>query len=124
MLVRDFSLYDFVLLYYPFNRRLDALKALAPMKEKLILMPNTLCHVDCPSMQYWFPDPKHPSLFDDWVGGYKLQGREYTTDLIMYICSIYFNREPADELLNALLGGKKRIHAERLLSDGSSAGAE
>lgn len=143
VLVRDFSLYDFVLLYYPFNRGLDALKTLAPLKEKLILMPNTLCHVDCPSMHHWFPDPKRPfvqnrdcpglhgtvwsgfiapdhlTLFDDWVGGYKLQGREYTTDLIIYICSIYFNREPADELLDALLGeeqAKEMVAAREALT--------
>ena len=37
-------------------------------------------------------------------GGYKIQGREYTTDLIIYICSIYFKRTSSVELLNAMMG--------------------
>lgn len=125
---RDFGSYDRVLLYYPFNRALDALKTLSHIKDKLVLMPNTLCHVDCPSMHHWFPkskssfeqkrdcpvinnvemsgfiDPEHLYLFDNLVSGYKIQGREYSTDIIIYICSIYFRRQSAKELLNAMLG--------------------
>ena len=54
---RDFKYYDKVLLYYPYNRGLEALKELFFMKEKIILMPNTLCHVDCPSMHHWGNSP-------------------------------------------------------------------
>lgn len=131
---RDFTDYDYVVLYYPFNRALDALKELAFMKEKIVLMPNTLCHVDCSSTLHWFPNkehtfvqkrdcmilngtansldycgfisPKHLCHFDNFVGGYKLQGREYSTDLLKYICKIYFNRESPNLLLDGLLGGE------------------
>lgn len=129
---RDFSNYDYVLLYYPFNRALDTLKQLSFMKEKIILMPNTLCHIACPSMHHWFPtksnsfvkrrdcwlfshkedyiqncgfiSPEHLYLFDDYVAGYKLQGREYSTELVEYICQTYFERESPNELLHDLLG--------------------
>lgn len=125
---RDFKYYDKVILYYPYNRGINALKQLSFMKEKIVLMPNTLCHVDCPSMHHWFPNLKNNFLqkrdcpaiadvsmsgfispddlymFDDYIGGYKIQGREYTTDLIIYICSIYFERKSSIELLNAMMG--------------------
>lgn len=131
---RDFSLYDQVVPYYPFNRALDALKRLAFMKEKIILMPNTFCSIDCPSMFHWFPNkergfnfkrdcmsmrsrtentyaehcafipPEHLTFFDDHVGGYKLQGRESTTEIIKYVCRTYFHRRPSDELLDVFIG--------------------
>lgn len=132
ILKRDFSYYDYLVLYYNFNRSLDALKALSSIKNKIVLMPNTLCHIDCPSMQHWFPSkdkpfvqrrdcmilkdkgkyldrcgfisPKHLYLFDDYITGYKLQGREYSTDLLEYICEIYFERKSSKELLSAMLG--------------------
>ena len=51
-----------------------------------------------------FISPEDLYMFDDYVGGYKIQGREYTTDLIIYICSIYFKRKSSVELLNAMMG--------------------
>lgn len=129
---KDFSNYDYVLLYYPFNRSLDALKELTEIRDKIVIMPNTLCHIDCPSIHHWFPSkerpfvqerdclvltdsegyinncgfisPEHLCLFDDYVAGYKLQGREYTTDLLRYICELYFKRKSPQKLLQALLG--------------------
>lgn len=125
---RDFTYYDKVLLYYPYNRGINALKQLSFMKDKIVLMPNTFCHVDCPSMHHWFPkldnsftsrtdcpaikdismsgfiSPQDLYLFDDYVSGYKIQGREYTTDFIIYTCSIYFKRASAIKLLSAIWG--------------------
>lgn len=129
---RDFRYYDYLVLYYSFNRSLEALKTLSTIKDKIVLMPNTLCHIDCPSIQHWFPtkerpfiqgrdcmilkdkgkyldrcgfiSPKHLYMFDEYVAGYKLQGREYSTDLIEYICQIYFERKSSKELLSAMLG--------------------
>lgn len=127
ILSRDFKLYNKIILYYPFNRGLDALKELNNLKEKLVIMPNSFCHIDCPSVHHWFPNkqdsfnlktscpmvhdfyesgfisPKHLHLFDDLVSGYKLQGREYPTDVLIHVCKIFFNRESPDELLKALL---------------------
>lgn len=128
--LKDFSLYDGIVLFFPFNRSLDVLKRLEHIKEKLIIMPNTLCHTECPAMHHWFPDREHPfnqntdcrtiqdisgsafispehlNLFENYVGGFKIQGREYTTELVMYICETYFNRESPDILLRGMLGKK------------------
>lgn len=112
-LYKDFKYYDQVVLYYPYNRGLEALKHLSHIRKKIVLMPNALCHVDCPSMHHWFPDPQnqfvqkrdcpalnnvnmsgfispeHLYLFDNLVEGYKIQGREYTTDLLIYMFNIF-----------------------------------
>ena len=139
---RDFTCYDKVLLYYPYNRGINALKELSFMKEKIVLMPNTLCHVDCPSLHHWFPNSKNnfsskkdcPAIknltmsgfispddlymFDNFIGGYKIQGREYTTDLIIYICSIYFERKSSMELLRFILGedlAEKMLHYKQAM---------
>lgn len=133
ILNKDLQYYDYIVLYYPFNRSIDGLKQLSSIKDKIILMPNTLCHIDCPSVHHWFPkegekfvqkrdcpaltkkdyiskcgfiSPQHLYLFDSYVGGYKLQGREYSSDLIEYICLLYFKRESPLELLHAMLGKK------------------
>lgn len=115
---RDFTYYDFIVLYYNFNRSLDALKELGYIKDKIVLMPNTLCHIECPSMHHWFPSktrpfdphkdcwtridtldkcgfifPEHLHLFDEYVGGYKIQGREYPTEAIKFLCHFYFEEE-------------------------------
>ena len=63
---------------------------------------------DCPAIvdvtMSGFISPEDLYLFDEHIGGYKIQGREYTTDLIIYICSIYFERTSSVELLNAMMG--------------------
>lgn len=127
---RDFQYYDHIILYYPFNRSLDALKQLTKIKDKIIIMPNTLCHVECPSIHHWFPSrpfdqerdcwvirdkdhyisrcgfisPEHLYLFDDFIGGYKLQGREFSTELLKHTCQIFFEREAPYDLLTGMLG--------------------
>jgi len=144
---KDLSCYDFVILYYPFNRSLDAIKQLNPIRDKIVIMPNTLCHIDCPSIHHWFPTkkqpfnmdrdclvlkdnmgylkksgfiyPQHLSLFDNYVGGYKLQGREYTTYFLKKVCKVYFERRSAKELLCSLLGNDiscKLLEELRLIS--------
>ena len=126
----DLDPYDKVILYYPFNRALDALKYLQHIRDKIVLMPNTLCHVDCQSMHHWFPtrpfvqqrdclvvkdrkrylnncgfiSPEHLYLFDDYIGGYKLQGREFSTDLLKYTCQLFFKRDDPFRLLEGMLG--------------------
>ena len=129
---RDFHYYDYVLLYYPFNRSLEGLKRLSFIKDKLVLMPNTFCHVNCPSMHHWFPSkeksfnpkrdcmalrdsdsyavhsglisPDHLYLFDQYVSGYKLEGREYSTKVIKFLCDSYFNRNSGKEMMETMLG--------------------
>ncbi|OWV23693.1 hypothetical protein B7982_04475 [Fibrobacter sp. UWB2] len=125
MLAKDFSNYDYVVMYYPFNRSLNAIKLLKEIKEKIVIMPNTVCHTDCPAIHHWFPSkdrpfnqdrdcmaiknidrccfiyPEHLSLFDDFVGGYKLQGREYPTSIIKDVCRAFFTRKTPPSLLEA-----------------------
>lgn len=128
VLKKDLRSYDYVILYYPFNRALDALKKLEAIKDKIILMPNTLCNMDCPSMHHWFPSkdkpfiaardcpltastlskcglifPEHLRLFDDYVAGYKLQGREYPTAAVKHLCSFYFNRNSYQGFLDPFI---------------------
>lgn len=138
--VRDFDVYDHIVLYYTFNRALDAVKTLSRLKHKLVVMPNAICHVDCPSTHHWFPTarkpfdpykdcpvtcgnidrsavilPEHLSLFDDFVGGYKIQGREYSTETIKYLCHFYFNRTVYRDFIDPFLSPEmasrfKHIH--------------
>lgn len=110
----DFSNYDFVVLAHPFNRSLDAIKKLNYMREKLILLVNTACHTDCYSPAHWF-NPKFDAvknckqrenvsktcfippnqlyIFDQYIGGYKLLGREFTTKMLIEECEMYFHRD-------------------------------
>lgn len=116
MTKRDFSNYDYIVLYYPFNRSLSVLDKLSHLKNKLIVMPNTVCSTECPAMHHWFPNkdkpfnadkdcftykrldrccfiyPEHLKLFDKYVAGYKLQGREYPTHIIKSVCEDFFLR--------------------------------
>lgn len=114
---RDFTDYDYIVLYFPFNRSLSILKQLSHLKNKLVIMPNTVCSTECPAMHHWFPRgnapfnadedcftyksldrccyiyPEHLELFDEHVAGYKLQGREYPTHLIKHVCEDYITRQ-------------------------------
>lgn len=128
ILKRDFSDYDFIILYYTFNRSLDAIKKLVKLKDKIILMPNTLCNIECPSVHHWFPSakkpfdfhndcwlrldtlkycglifPEHLYLFNEHVAGYKLQGREFPTEAIKYLCHFYFKEEYYDDFISPFL---------------------
>lgn len=132
--IKNFKYYDYCVLYYPFNRSLDAIKKLLVIKEKLVLMPNSFCHTDCPGVQHWFVKdmdsfefeklcpaykdstkctfiyPEHLYLFDDYVGGYKLQGREWSTDYVITVCESYFNRLTTDGLI--AVGINKELREE------------
>lgn len=120
---KDFTYYDYVVMFYPFNRSLNALKRLSKIKDKIVIMPNSICHTDCQGIHHWFIKdvnafdrekscpafndvkkstfirPDHLYLFDDFVGGYKLQGREWTTDYVVTICEAYFNRDMIKSLI-------------------------
>lgn len=125
----DFKYYDYIVMYFPFNRALDVLKQLAPIKEKMLLIPNTFCHTDCPGIHHWFIEdynfnpvedcpaikdiknsayiyPEHLYLFDNFIGGYKLEGREYPTELIIIICEMYFRMKSDKGFLKGMLKRK------------------
>lgn len=139
---KNFDYYDYCVLFYPFTRSLNAIKKLSKLKDKLVLMPNTYCHTDCQGIQHWYVKdistfefdkhcpayndstkstfiyPEHLYLFDNYVGGYKLQGREYSTDTIITICEAYFNRVTLETLLSPYLQEKlQKLHKEYSLDD-------
>lgn len=134
--------YDYVILYYPFNRALNALKQLSHIRDKIILMPNTLCNIDCPSIHHWFPSKEHPFIgkrdccmtidnlakcgfifpehlkfFDYYVGGYKLQGREYSTPVIKYICHFYFLRTYYKDFIDPFLSKAMASKLKKLIAE-------
>ncbi|HOJ64359.1 MAG TPA: hypothetical protein PLE45_08055 [Spirochaetota bacterium] len=112
--IGDFSYYDYIVLFFPFTRGLDAIKQLSHLKDKL--MPNKICYTECNGVRHWFAtkesikelncsklaniencnliDPTHLYLFDEFVAGYKLQGREYRTEHIKYNLYLYSKRKP------------------------------
>lgn len=132
---RDFTDYDYIVLFFPYTRALDKLKQLTHLRQKLVLIPNSYCHVDCQGVHHWFAKdynnqpfhhlcpafndhagthstfirPEHLQLFDPYVGGYKLQGREWPTPYIMQICKAYFHRTSADAFLPAHLRDKLAV---------------
>lgn len=140
ILQRDFDNYDYIILYYTFNRALNALKLLTNLRHKIILMPNAICNVDCPSTHHWFPQnnkpfepskdcpvscyniensavilPEHLYLFDKLINGYKLQGREYTTEAIKYLCHFYFNRTQYDDFIDPFMSDEMAIRFKNII---------
>lgn len=138
---KKLCVYDYVILYYNFNRSLNDLKQLNQIRDKIILMPNTLCNIDCPSMHHWFPSVNHPFvaekdccmnintisrsgiilpeflyLFDNYVGGYKLQGREYSTPTIKYLCHFYFMRTSYAGFLDPFLSKDMAYKLKELIN--------
>ncbi len=141
ILSKDFSYYDYIILFFPFNRSLDILKRLSHLRSKLVLMPNSCCDVECSAMHHWFPKndrpfdpekdcsmniknihrcgvilPQHLSLFDEYVGGYKLQGREWTTETIKYLCHFYFKRTIYADFVDPFLGREQTDKLMELIS--------
>lgn len=98
---RDLSMYDYIVLDYTFNASLDRIKKL-PKTNKYILMVNTLCDYTCDFYSHWqekanyqcprlingdknttMIKPQDYNLFDEYISIYKLQGREYSTKIIV-----------------------------------------
>lgn len=141
LLYRDFSYFDGIVLFFPFTRSLNAIKKLSHIKEKLVLMPNTICYTDCAAIHHWFPKnnelrpedrcmawdnidkccliyPEHLCMFDDYVGGYKLQGRDYPTFEIIKNAEAYFYRSSSNNFLDSYIDEqlKKLISEQGLLA--------
>ena len=141
LLNKDFSNFDGVVLFFPFTRALNAIKKLGHIKDKLVLMPNTTCWTDCPAVHHWFPKnnelreedrclapcnlekscliyPEHLYLFDQYVGGYKLQGREYPTYEIINNAEAYFDRSSSHNFLDHYVDKQiKNLISEKGLPD-------
>jgi hypothetical protein len=111
-------MYDKFVLYFPFNRSLDTIKKL-PTKYKYVLLVNCACGYTCPGTFHWFagcdergaelvigppcqsskPEqmilipPNNLNLFDPYVHGYKLQGREHILETIKRDIDTYIPRK-------------------------------
>ena len=119
----DFSMYDDIILFFSFCRKLDDLEAL-PKEYKYVLMCNNDCYYLCPwHNKHWFPKdqaeveqclkncslytatfenrsriwPQDLRYFDPYVDSYKLVDRLWTTDEILHDLEFYASRnEGAD----------------------------
>lgn len=115
---KDLSMYDEFVLYFPFNRALDRIKELPP-QYKYILLVNCGCGYTCPGTHHWFAGcdedgkelvkgpgcvsglfdqiivvlPTNLEIFDPYISGYKLQGREYSTPELLMDIKQYIKRE-------------------------------
>ena len=114
----DFSMYDEIVLFFWFNRHIDALKSL-PDKNKYVLIPNNDCYYDCRwHDQHWFAktveeertatekcrqcmqtirdttyiEPENLSYFDPYISSYKLVDRLFPTDRILEDLERYVSR--------------------------------
>lgn len=117
LLERDLSMYDKIVLYFPYNRALDTI-AMLPKKYKYVLLINCACGYTCPGTHHWFAKadsngvelsdlnactsskrdemilimPQDLHYFDEYIDTYKLQGREYTTKMIIDDIERYVER--------------------------------
>lgn len=114
----DFSMYDSIVLFFWFNRHLDAIKRL-PTKYRYILICNTGCYYNCRwHDQHWYAttreeevkatdkcracvksvrdttyiEPENLSYFDPYISSYKLTDRLFDTDRIITDLKAYTGR--------------------------------
>lgn len=100
----DYSMYDKIVLHFPFNRALCRLSEL-PKKYNYVMLANSYCAYNCiEAKKHWFSTretvanvncikhfnkdklvyipPEYIHLFEPYVSNFKLQGREYPTDIL------------------------------------------
>lgn len=110
----DYSMYDRIVLHFPFNRALDRLKEL-PQKYNYTILANSYCCYKCTvAKKHWYSTPeeakklnciKHDDkdslvyippeyiyLFEPYAASFKLQGREYPTYKLANEIYYYYNR--------------------------------
>lgn len=110
----DYSMYDRIVLHFPFNRALDRLKEL-PQKYNYTILANSYCSYKCTvAKNHWYSTPeeakkincvKHDDknslvyippeylyLFEPYVASFKLQGREYPSYKLANEIYYYYNR--------------------------------
>lgn len=110
---KDLSMYDNIVLDFHLNR-LETVKSL-PKNHKYILMPNAPCYYDCPKercMFHWFHGKELDESevfcvdlykescwipanalheYDEYIDGYKLQGREMNDYSLLYYMLHYMD---------------------------------
>jgi hypothetical protein len=110
----DYSMYDKIVLHFPFNRALCRLKEL-PKKYKYIILANSYCSYICTEARnHWYSTsenigsvnctkhfnkdklvyipPEYIHLFEPYVSNFKLQGREYPTFKLANEIYYYYNK--------------------------------
>ncbi|WP_373897907.1 hypothetical protein ACER0A_010265 [Haloimpatiens sp. FM7315] len=110
----DYSMYDKIVLYFPFNRAIDRIKEL-PSKYKYVIIANSYCAYNCvEAKRHWssntgqalkvncikennkdkliYIPPEYTYLFEPYVENFKLQGREYPTYVLADEIYYYYNK--------------------------------
>ncbi|KOA18555.1 hypothetical protein CLHOM_34570 [Clostridium homopropionicum DSM 5847] len=102
--VNDYSMYDKIVLHFPFNRALSRLNDL-PKKYNYTFLVNSYCSYSCKvAKDHWYSTyeealkvictkylnkdklvyipPEYIKLFEPYAASFKLQGREYPTSIL------------------------------------------
>ncbi|MBU5438112.1 hypothetical protein KQI42_08840 [Tissierella sp. MSJ-40] len=110
----DYSMYDKIVLHFPFNRALCRLKEL-PQQYNYTILVNSYCSYNCmEAKNHWYSTsenvhnvnctknlnkdklvyipPEYIHLFEPYVSSFKLQGREYPTSVLANEIYYYYNR--------------------------------
>lgn len=110
----DYSMYDKIVLHFPFNRALDRLKEL-PQKYSYTILANSYCSYKCAvAKKHWYSNaeesknincvkhdnkdslvyipPEYLHLFELYTSSFKLQGREYPTHILANEIYYYYNK--------------------------------
>lgn len=110
----DYSMYDKIVLHFPFNRALDRLREL-PQKYNYTILANSYCSYKCVvAKSHWYSSaeeaknincvkhndkdslvyipPEYIYLFEPYASSFKLQGREYPTHILANEIYYYYNR--------------------------------
>lgn len=109
---KDLSMYDKIVLHFPFNRALSRLKELPPYYKYSILA-NSYCLYNCAvAKEHWnstpenshsikcfkgdrkedliYIPPEYIKLFQPYVDSFKIQGREYPTSILQEEIYCYY----------------------------------
>lgn len=110
----DYSMYDKIVLHFPFNRALSRLKEL-PQKYNYAILANSYCSYKCAvAKKHWYSNseeakkincvkhdnkdtlvyipPEYIHLFEPYASSFKLQGREYSTHVLANEIYYYYNK--------------------------------
>ena len=102
LLNKEFEIFDGIVLWFPYNRKLSVIKTL-PKKYKYILLVNCDCNIYCDGTYHWFASKEEEEnlicpnytdnnwankmriypwdlpIFEPYIDYYKLQGRDFPT---------------------------------------------
>lgn len=110
----DYSMYDKIVLHFPFNRALSRLKEL-PKQYNYVILANSYCTYSCVEAKiHWYSTPEEASkvnctkhlnkdklvyippeyihLFEPYAANFKLQGREYPTSVLANEIYYYYKK--------------------------------